>query len=87
MRVKAQRVAAGLHPNEVIVEVKTTTGTERLVVDKRAFQDNSISVGSPIGMSEQGEYLVELPRETTTGAWRVWVASEVLSKDKVGKAA
>lgn len=85
MRVKAQKVAAGLHPSEVIVEVKTTTGVERLVVDKRTFEAGSLSVGTPIWQSDQGAYLVELPRETTSGAWRIWVESATLKRG--GKAA
>lgn len=86
MRVKVKRVGKGLHPNEVVVEVKTTAGTERLVIDKRALHANSLSVGAPI-QEKQGQALVELPRETMTGSWRVWVKKDKLSPDRAAAAA
>jgi hypothetical protein len=77
MRVKIQEIGAGLHPSEKIVEVKTATGRERLVVDRRAIQNDSLSIGSPI--SKNGDlWLVELPRETVGGLWRVWVRGSQL---------
>ncbi|MDR3525643.1 MAG: hypothetical protein P4L57_00070 [Rhizomicrobium sp.] len=86
MRVKVRKIEDGLHPNEVIVEVRTSNGSERLVVDKRAIEANSLSVGAPL-RQDGGLHLVELPRETTNGQWRVWVESNVLSPDKSVKVA
>lgn len=74
MRVKVREVGKGLHSSEVVVEIKTATGKERLVIDERSIDDNdTISVGSPIERRDDGQLLVELPRETMSGAWRVWV--------------
>jgi hypothetical protein len=51
---------------------------ETVIVDRRSILNNTIEVGYPVG-SDQGRYLIELPRETTTGQWRIWVkANEVL---------
>ena len=72
MRLKVEEVSRGLHPSEAVVAVKTADGQERLVVSKRSIQDGSLPVGWPLG-EKDGFVLVELPRETQTGAWRVWV--------------
>jgi hypothetical protein len=86
MRVKVRKIEKGLHPNEVVVEVSTLNGSERLVVDRRAVEANSLSVGSPL-REDGGRHLVELPRETTNGLWRVWVESDALFPDKTVAAA
>lgn len=86
MRVKVRKIEDGLHPSEVIVEVRTLAGSERIVVDKRAIEANSLSVGAPL-REDRGHHLVELPRETTNGQWRVWVESSTLSPDKAVKMA
>jgi hypothetical protein len=80
MRVKIREVGKALHPSERMVEVKTISGTERLVVDKRAIENNSLSVGSPISRHSDA-WLIELPRETTSGYWRVWVDAAALLQD------
>jgi len=72
MKVKVTRIGAGVHPSEVIVSVDTISGLERLVVHNRSITDNEIDIGYPINR-EQNNFLVELPRETTSGSWRVWV--------------
>ncbi|HEY0107308.1 MAG TPA: hypothetical protein VGB91_14600 [Rhizomicrobium sp.] len=80
MRVKVQPIGEGLHPNETVVEIKTKRGVERMTVDRRSIERSSLSVGSPLG--SDGDYrLVELPRETMTGAWRVWVKRGALIED------
>ena len=72
MRIKAQKIRNGLHPSEVVVSVATVDGAEKLVVHNRTFKDESLDIGYPI--EDAGDkYLVELPHETDSGAWRVWV--------------
>ena len=84
MRVKVEEVGDGLHPSEVVVSVRTTEGAERLVVDRRSVADNqSLEVGYPIDNYEK-LFLVELPRETTTGTWRVWVHESETVRETVG---
>jgi hypothetical protein len=79
MRLKVEKVSEGLHPSEAIVSVKTAAGSERVVVSARSIISDSIPVGWPLGI--QGETtLVELPRETESGAWRVWVPSDQLTE-------
>lgn len=81
MRVKVQEIGAALHPSEVVVQVKTVKGVENLTVDKRSISASSLSVGSPIARSEDKHSLIELPRETMSGAWRVWVADDALEPE------
>jgi hypothetical protein len=77
MRLLVKEVGKGLHPNETVVAVQTAAGVQRLVIAKRSIHNNSIPIGWPLG--QEGEaVLVELPRETQSGAWRVWVPKDQL---------
>jgi hypothetical protein len=80
MRVKVQEIGNALHPSERVVEVTTAAGKERLIVDKRSIENGSLSIGSPISR-DSDFWLVELPRETMTGSWRVWVKPALLIED------
>jgi hypothetical protein len=81
MRVKVQEIGAALHPSEVVVQVKTATGTENLIVDKRSIESNSLSIGSPLARGDNNLVLIELPRESMSGAWRVWVKENSLVQE------
>lgn len=81
MRLKVENIAQGLHPSEAVVVVKTSTGSERIVVSARSIDQESIPVGWPLGTSEKMT-LVELPRETESGAWRIWVPTDRLFENK-----
>lgn len=73
MRVQVDHVGTGQHPNEVIVSVPTRDGTERLAVHKRSLEEgDSLEIGYPISEDKKW-YLVELPVETMSGLWRIWV--------------
>jgi hypothetical protein len=82
-RVKVRTVGVGQHPSEAVVSVNTADGTqEELIVDKRSLEPSSegrdsLRVGYPL-KSEQGQFLIELPRETMRGSWRVWVKPDEL---------
>jgi hypothetical protein len=72
-QVKIETIREGQHPSEVVVAVRTADGgSEKLIVDRRSIRDNTIDVGYPVG-EEGGRLLVELPRESVRGLWRVWV--------------
>jgi len=73
MRLRVEELSAGLHPSEVVVAITLADGRkERVVVSRRSLSGGTIPIGWPI--AEEGDRaLVELPRETQTGAWRVWV--------------
>ena len=69
----------GMHPGESLVIIDTKDGEEELFVDKTLVSARSIPVGYPLGTSN-GHVLVELPRETMRGKWRVWVEKAQLSE-------
>jgi hypothetical protein len=75
MRIKVSESRPGLHPHETVAVIATLTGPEELVVDERSGQMDSIDVGHPVALNGKN-YLVELPSETSKGAWRVWVSED-----------
>lgn len=82
-RVKVRILGPGFHPNELLVAVITADGSEeQLVVDRRSIMEESISIGYPVDRSETG-FLVELPRESVRGIWRVWVPQASLIEESV----
>lgn len=77
-RIRVEIVKDGLHPSEAVVAIDTTSGgKEYLTVSRRSVDSDSIEVGFPVAQ-ENGSYLVELPRETEAGSWRVWVSRDLL---------
>ena len=78
-QIKIAVLGEGQHPSERMVAVTTADGSrENVMVDRRSIDNDTIDVGYPVA-SEADRYLIELPRETTTGQWRVWVKqSDVL---------
>jgi len=84
LRLKVRRIRDGLHPNEVVVGFDTPDGTqETLVVDRRSLgSDDTLRVGYPVGSDQANRrLLVELPRETMRGQWRVWVSGDSVVKE------
>ena len=72
MRLRVKEITDGPGPGEVLVEVITSTGKEQVVIHRASIEGSTIEVGFPIHRHEQ-RALVELPRESATGRWRVWV--------------
>jgi hypothetical protein len=73
MRLKVHEIGRGLHPSEVVVELRTAAGPERLAVDRKSLQNGTLFVGWRPLAEKRGQWLIELPRETMSGTWRVWV--------------
>ncbi len=78
-RLRVQTVREGLHPTEVVISVNTVKGLVNLVIDKESLIEELIEVGYPVARRE-GQMLVELPRETTSGQWRVWVEDDAVEE-------
>jgi hypothetical protein len=72
MYLLVEESGRGLHPSETVVTVQTANGVERLVMPRQAISNRAIEVGYPI-KARGDDLLIELPRETQSGAWRVWV--------------
>lgn len=78
LRLKIKLIGVGQHPSERVVEVTTANGQkEEMIVDERSIVDSAVRVGYPIGQ-RQNQLLVELPRETSSGTWRVWVNKDAV---------
>jgi hypothetical protein len=74
MRVKIRTVMQGPGPSEAIVAIeKKEGGQEEVVIDKRLIRDDTIEVAK-IGADKES-VLVELPQESASGSWRIWVDS------------
>jgi hypothetical protein len=79
-RVKVQTVGDGQHPSEAVVSLTTADGVrEELIVDRRSIEEGTLRVGYPI-RTQGNRFLVELPRETFRGSWRVWVKEDDVVK-------
>lgn len=78
MRLRVTRLAEGPGPGEVVVEVTTMTGaTEQVIVHVTGMVGDTIDVGYPLASSEE-QRLIELPRESMSGKWRLWVPQSAM---------
>jgi hypothetical protein len=81
-RVNVRRLGEGLHPSEVVVTVVTAEGVEEEVsVHSGSLSGDTLEVGHPISKA-QGRVLVELPRETARGFWRLWVPADAVTEEQ-----
>jgi hypothetical protein len=79
MRVRVRPVGAGSRPQDVVIELNTAKGPQRIVIEDKAVETGSLTVGYPL-KREEGFVLIALPRETDSGSFRVWVpTADVLS--------
>jgi len=82
MQIKCRRLMEGPGPSEAIVSIVTTDGQqEEVVVYTGSLQSGSLEVGPKLD-TRDGETLVELPRESASGRWRVWVPEAEIVKDR-----
>jgi hypothetical protein len=66
------KIVDGLMPTEKIARIQGADGkTEEVAVPMQHIVDNHL-MASEIGRHE-GKVLVELPRESASGRWRIWV--------------
>jgi len=73
MRLRVSRLMDGPGPGETLVAVSTSDGRrEEVIVHRLSIAADMIEVGSPIHR-ESDRALVELPSESMSGAWRIWV--------------
>ena len=77
MRLHVSKISDGPGPGEVVIELSTAAGgTVQVIVHEFDISDeDTIEVGHPIQHTEE-KSLVELPRESISGQWRVWVSAK-----------
>lgn len=74
--IKCQ-VSDGLMPNEKVARIETADGTaEEVAVSAQNVHNNTLKAFE-IGR-EGGRVLVELPRESASGRWRIWVKESAI---------
>ena len=78
MRLKCSILSYGPGPSEAIIEIKTTEGRVEVVVDEGLVHDGGLAIRG-ILERRKDKSLIELPRETSTGRWRVWVDDSTLA--------
>jgi hypothetical protein len=76
VRVKFEKKSAGPVASEALVEIPTVTGNVEVVVHTSQVDNEGVEAGW-IGKSGD-KVLVELPRETMSGEWRVWVPEKAV---------
>ena len=87
MFVKCTVLAEGPGPSEMVVSIKTVDGhDEQVLLSRRSIIDDYIRVGAVLDR-DGGNVLVELPRETSSGRWRVWVSEANVRDDMIAQAA
>lgn len=74
MRVRVRPIGAGSRPHDVVVELNTAMGPQRITMDDKSVETGSMAVGYPL-RRDDGFVLVALPRETDSGSFRVWIPS------------
>jgi len=77
MRIKITGSEQGSIPSETVVTIATVEGPEEVVVHKSQASSESVEAGL-IGWKGD-RALVELPRETISGRWRVWIPKEAVA--------
>ena len=85
-RIAVEQVEDGLHPSELVATIRTADGkTEEVAVDRTLVEGGRMKAYA-VG-AERDRVLVELPRETSSGLWRVWMAkSSVFEAEKAAAA-
>jgi hypothetical protein len=71
MQLKCDAIIDGMGPCESIVTIRTTHGPEEIAVYSGLVNNRTLEVGRI--REDNQKVLVELPRESATGKWRVWV--------------
>jgi hypothetical protein len=70
--IKTQDVVDGPGPSEKVATIATSSGNEQVILDSSTLDSlNRMEIGV-LGF-DSDLALIELPRESASGKWRVWV--------------
>jgi hypothetical protein len=78
MRLKCRPLMNGPGPSETTVSITTSEGKDQLVVDSELVHGDLLEVLRVLEQ-DKDRALVELPRESVSGRWRVWVPRSALA--------
>jgi hypothetical protein len=74
-RIKCEHVMDGPGPQEQVVRVKQATGVyEEVIASRSSISQNMLETSSVLARDD-GKVLIELPRESASGKWRLWINS------------
>ncbi len=77
-RIKTSEVVDGPGPSEKVATITTSSGMEQVILHSSALDyRNHMEIGI-LGYNNNLA-LVELPRESASGKWRVWVDKSELT--------
>jgi hypothetical protein len=75
--LKCDVLVAGPGPSEKVVGITTSDGSEEVVLHSSALDSQGRLEVGVLGY-QNDRALVELPRESASGRWRVWVPTAAL---------
>jgi len=75
-RIKA-KIEPGATNSERVAYIKTTSGQKAEVILDVSQANHQSVVAAVIGRKDN-DILIELPRETSSGDWRIWVSENQL---------
>ena len=71
-KVRCQDVMEGPGPGEKVVKVQTPEGWEEVIAPVSSVKQGFL-ITSAVLDRRDGKVLVELPRESASGRWRLWI--------------
>lgn len=72
------KIEEGLMPSEVIFHVEDAEGgIEEVPVSQRSIREGKL-IAYIVGRDSKGSVLIELPRESVSGRWRMWVKASAV---------
>ncbi len=88
MFVRCTVIKNGPGPSELIASVATSDGSsEELILSEEDITHGYMDVGNPLSKRDDKFYLIELPRESASGRWRVWVSESETRSELMAEAA
>lgn len=80
MFIKCMPLMDGPGPSEKLVAIQTAEGTQEEVAVYTGLVKNGFLEVGPAISRDQNRVLVELPTESASGRWRIWVKNSQFSE-------
>jgi hypothetical protein len=80
MFVRCESVDRGPGPSDKYVTVKTNSGDIEEVIVHTSFVRDKMMEIAPVSSRNGSAVLIELPSETVSGSWRIWVPKDSLQQ-------
>ena len=82
MWIKCRSLEGGAGPSEAIVAITRADGREeQVIVYSGSVRNGEVEVSVPLSRDLQNNrVLIELPRESCSGSWRIWIPASAVPK-------